>query len=228
MIGLTPEEFNQIREAIAGGHLFAQTFQPKIKQRHMQLDKGEKNLLELVPKMLAAAFSTIAQVTNRENRDPAGRTQTVLGRIEEIDKIALRDELQNVSALDLSDIEYEMRSALPKVLELENIILSGQSAEAAADRIAAIAWEAGRRYGISQAVALVHATTEDYVETTKQILDGAYNSKLDLPALSEPGAGAGLIPFEHKSLEKTAPTAGSDTTENDPDAERTTHSNKPN
>ena len=112
MIGFTPAEFNQVREAIAAAHLFLQSVGPVLKQRHTALNKDQRNLLQFAPEAVAQGFNTIALITHRENRDPNAIEEESPTKLTDIDTVAMRDELENVSALILPDIVYQMVCAL--------------------------------------------------------------------------------------------------------------------
>ena len=43
MIGFTPAEFNQVREAIAAAHLYCQAISPLLKARHTTINKDQRN-----------------------------------------------------------------------------------------------------------------------------------------------------------------------------------------
>ena len=182
MIGFTPAEFNQVREAIAAAHLFIQSFVPLLKQRHMILNKDQRNLLDFVPDSVAKGYNTIAAIMHRENCGPEANDTAPAMKLSDINTVAMRDELENVSALVMPDLVYQMVCALGELPMYHEIIISEPLTTNRAAILMAWCFEAGRRYGIQQAIAIIENTTADFVSGTNTVLNAALNFTLDLPA----------------------------------------------
>ena len=181
MIGFTPAEFNQVREAIAAAHLFMQAICPVLKQRHTALNKDQRNLLQFAPEAVAQAFNAIALITHRENRDPDAVDERPAIKLQDIDTEAMRDELENVSALILPDLVYQMVCALGELPMYHELITAEPLTTHRAAKLMAWSWEGGRRYGLQQALAIIDTTTTEFKTGTDAVLTAALNATLDLP-----------------------------------------------
>jgi hypothetical protein len=182
MIGFTPAEFNQVREAIAAAHLFLQSVGPVLKQRHTALNKDQRNLLQFAPEAVAEGFNTIALITHRENRDPDAVDARPAIKLQDIDTEAMRDELENVSALVLPDLVYQMVCALGELPMYHELITTEPLTTHRAAMLMAWTFEAGRRYGLQQALAIIDTTTTEFKTGTDAVLTAALNATLDLPS----------------------------------------------
>jgi len=208
MIGFTPAEFNQVREAIAAAHLFMQALGPVLKQRHTALNKDQRNLLQFAPEAVAQGFNTIALITHRENRDPNAQEEESPTKLTDIDTEAMRDELENVSALVLPDLVYQMVCALGELPMFHHTLTFEPLTTHRAAMLMAWSWEGGRRYGLQQALAILDTTTTEFKTGTEAVLTAALNSALDLPS-PEPASDAGkVIPFEYKTAEQVEAEEG--------------------
>lgn len=192
MIGFTPAEFDQVREGIVAAHLYCQAINPLLKSRHMTLNKDQRVLSQLTPDAVAEAYKTIAAITHREGRDPESEDTRPPNKLDEIDSFAMRDELENVSALNLPDLVYQMLCALrelPMFIETNKLVAVSDDATG---RLMAWSFEAGRRYGVQQAIAILETTTNEFKTGTDAVLTAALNSSLDLPSPELPfGSAAG-------------------------------------
>ena len=188
MIKFTPGEFNQVREAIAGAHLLNQAIVPVLKQRHVTLDKQQRQLLKLAPPAVAAAYNTIATITQRESGAREGSGFNIETRFGDIDTAMVREELENVSALTLPDVVYEMAVALVELPMYMNELENSKDTPTTAAILMAWAWESGRRYGVGQALALVEQGTTEFKTGLEAVLVATLNAALDLPAPELPFA----------------------------------------
>lgn len=188
MINFTPDEFSGVREGISAAHLFVQALAPVLRQRHTALNKDQRNLLEAAPEMVANAFRTVAAVTHRENRDPEAVDARPATKLHEIDTVAMRDELENVSALVMPDLTHEMVCALNELPMFNNLVSVDKVTILRAAMLMAWSFEAGRRYGLQQALAIIETTTDEYKAATLGILATALNAPLDLPTPELPFA----------------------------------------
>ena len=189
MITFTPHEFNQVRDAVAASHLFMQAICPLVKQRQIALNKDQRNLLEFAPSLTAAAFTTLATVTHRNNRDPDAEDTRPVSQPTDIDTRAMYDELENVSALVLPDLVFLMLCALAELPMYDKTLRDSSADSVQVAPLMAWAWEAGRRYALNQALAIFDSTANEYKDGTEAILTTLLNSTLDL---SSPGATPGL------------------------------------
>ena len=182
MIGFTPAEFHQLREAIAAAHLYCQAISPLLKARHTMMNKDQRQLAEFAPQAVAEGFNTIALITHRENRDPDTLQSQSPTKLTDIDRASFRDELENVSALALPDLVYEMVTALGELPMYHHTLTTEPFSATHAATLMAWTWESGRRYGIQQALAIIECTTREFANGTTAALTQVLDSALDLPA----------------------------------------------
>jgi hypothetical protein len=182
MIGFTPAEFNQVREAIAAAHLYCQAISPLLKARHTMMNKDQRQLAQFAPQAVAEGFNTIALITHRENRDPDAVDARPAIKLQDIDTEAMRDELENVSALVLPDLVYQMVCALGELPMYHELITAEPLTTHRAAMLMAWTFEAGRRYGLQQALAIIDTTTTEFKTGTDAVLTAALNATLDLPS----------------------------------------------
>jgi hypothetical protein len=180
MIQFTPAEFNQVREAIAAAHLYCQAIGPLLKARHTALNKDQRNLLQFAPEAVAQGFNTIAAITHREHRDPDAVDERPAIKLQDIDTETMRDELENVSALVLPDLVYQMVCALGELPMYHELITAEPLTTHRAAKLMAWSWEGGRRYGLQQALAILDTTTTEFMTGTDAVLTAALNATLDL------------------------------------------------
>ena len=182
MIQFTPDEFQKVREAIASAHLLIQAVAPLLKQRHTYLNRDQRNLLTYSESAVPAAFNIIAAITHRENRDPDAVDARPAIKLQDIDTEAMRDELENVSALVLPDLVYQMVCALGELPMYHELITTEPLTTHRAAMLMAWTFEAGRRYGLQQALAIIDTTTTEFKTGTDAVLTAALNATLDLPS----------------------------------------------
>ena len=182
MIQFTPDEFQKVREAIASAHLLIQAVAPLLKQRHTYLNRDQRNLLTYSESAVPAAFNIIAAITHRENRDPDAVDARPAIKLQDIDTEAMRDELENVSALVLPDLVYQMVCALGELPMYHELITAEPLTTHRAAILMAWTFEAGRRYGLQQALAIIDTTTTEFKTGTDAVLTAALNATLDLPS----------------------------------------------
>ncbi len=204
MITLTKEQFNLLREAISGAHLTQQSLYPLLKERHVALDKKQRQLLEAVPPTVDGAFELVVALTAKQNASPGGPDELPTIRINDIDVAIFRAELENIAALNSPDLDRLMIDAIMDTTSLNDIVCTTELRHVAAARIGAIAWEAGRRYGVMQALAIITGCIDEYREATGTLLQQALDSTMELPPLqveSEPGK---VLPYDYKTAEEAA------------------------
>ena len=228
MIELTQEQFYQVREAVAGAHLLIQAVKPLLKQRQVALNKDQRNLMDIVPNTVGVAFRILSEVTQRENTSPLLRGEKPTANVGDIDEKIMRNELENVSALVFPDTETLMQKALtdlPMFAEEAIGITSGLDSMA---RLISWAWEAGRRYGIKQSIAVCDSTVADFASGTITALEAVLNTTMELPPpelpLQPAAESAGKYPSNETAEDGDAPSMGA--TEETPVF--TTHCKRPN
>ena len=182
MIQFTPAEFNQVREAIAAAHLYCQAISPLLKARHTMMNKDQRNLAQFAPQAVAGAFNVIAAITHRENRDPDAVDARPATKLQDIDTEAMRDELENVSALVLPDLLHLMETVLDDLPMFHEATRDREHAPSAYAQVMAWSWEGGRRYGMLQAMSILETTTAEFAAGTLNVLNAALNSTLELPS----------------------------------------------
>ena len=182
MIQFTPDEFQKVREAIASAQLLIQAVAPLLKQRHTYLNRDQRNLLTYSESAVPAAFNIIAAITHRENRDPDAVDARPAIKLQDIDTEAMRDELENVSALVLPDLVYQMVCALGELPMYHELITAEPLTTHRAAMLMAWTFEAGRRYGLQQALAIIDTTNTEFKTGTDAVLTAALNATLALPS----------------------------------------------
>lgn len=213
MIGFTPEEFSKVREAIAVAHLFQQAITPLLKQRQAALNKQQRDLSTLMQTNIPAAFTIVAQITHREHRDPETLENQPAIKLSDIDRPLFRDELENVSALQLPDLVYEMLCALGELPMYHETMTAEPFTASRAATLMAWTWESGRRYGIQQAISIVECTTGEFVAGTNAALNQVLDSALDMqtppgasttarPEAKQAQPGPTLVPGDERSTDE--------------------------
>ena len=208
MIRITVSEFNELREGIAGAHIFIQTMYPLLKARHTTLDKDQRNLLAVVPESVARAFNLAAVLTQRLQGKPGDPAAQLTLQITDLDVATIREEIENVSALNLPDLNTVMTLAFAELPGLATHNPHPDADPLEMGMALAIVWEAGRRYGLQQAMAIFDNTSADYLTGTGQALQFALDSTLDLPAPELPLQLGEAIPFPYTNAGD--PTKGDD------------------
>lgn len=204
MIQITEIEFDAICQGLAGAHMLIQRIHPVLKQRHVALDKEQRELLKTAPAATYNAFTLIRTIADREQSRQRNIQNTPMLMLSDLDTKLMRSELENVSALVMPDLEYQMQCALRELPGLDVISCdSNQQDQATAARMA-IAWAAGRRYGILQACAIFSNTIDEFREGTELSFETALNQGLTLPGIeTEPGAGPQLVGHDDNPSEQT-------------------------
>ena len=192
MIGFTPKEFEMVQEGIAAAHLFNQAVCPLLKQRRVALNKDQRNLLDFAPNAVADAYHAISLITHREKRDPASIEAQAPTEMGDIDVLAMRDELENVSALMLPDLLHHMAAVLEELPMFRDQADGEKVTARGAPLLMAWCWEAGRRYGLQQAMAIFENTSTDFKAGTQATMESAMDGPLRLPS-PEAAAGASEI-----------------------------------
>ena len=182
MIAFTPDEFAKVRDAIAAAHLFQQAVCPLLKQRHTPLNRDQRQIMEAVRHDMPEAFAIVARITHREHRDPESIENQPAQKLTDIDKGTFRDELENVSALVLPDLVFEMLTALGDLPMYHHTLTTEPVTSQSVARLMAWAWEAGRRYGVQQTIAIVDSTTREFATGTIAALTTVLDCALDVPA----------------------------------------------
>lgn len=176
----TRAQFYAMREGLAGAHLLLQRILPELKQRRAAFDKDTRQLIQIVPEPLRTGFSVASQISAEQNAMPTANVQSTPTQSPALDTRTLRTELENVSALTLPDLEYEMQCALEELPMFREQCVQRQLAPPDLAAITAWAWEAGRRYGLIEALAVLDATSLEFIEGTRQVLEQARDRSLDL------------------------------------------------
>lgn len=201
MMKLNNEEWSAIADAIAGAHMLNQTVYALLKQRKADLNRDQRQLLNAVPELVRTAFQLLGKIDRRERGEPDEPTNIPTSDIAKLDIRVLRNELENVSALNLPDLTYEMACLLEELPMYAEYAKTDNHERIVAARAFAWAWEAGRRYGVSQAAAVFSGSIIEYANYTNGILDQVQDLALELPQ-PEPNAEAlklvePLPPTEH-------------------------------
>lgn len=201
MIELTQEQFYQVREAVAGAHLLIQAVKPLLKQRQVALNKDQRNLMDIVPNTVGVAFRILSEVTQRENTSPLLRGEKPTANVGDIDTKVFLTEIENVSALYFPDLEDLMLKALEQLPLLNEGLSSSMAEGECAAKEMAWAWEAGRRYGVKQSIAVCDSTVADFASGTITALEAVLNTTMELPPLELPLQPAAESNREYPSAE---------------------------
>lgn len=204
IITMTRGQFYQLREGIAGAHLLTQRVLPFLKQRHAKLDKDTRHLANIAPEPIRIAFQLSAQISAEQEGTPPDFSTRVPEPLQDIDVKTMRNELENVSACNLPDIEYEMACALEELPMLNHELMTVDVFPAQVKRLAAWSWEAGRRYGMIEALSVFDLVSAEFTEGTRRILEKARDRSLDLTLAPNPSDAPPLSEAETKAFEAIA------------------------
>lgn len=182
MVTMTASEFHKLREGIAGAHMLNQSVLPLLKQRRTDLDKSQRSLMTAVPPAVAEAFVLVSRLTQEANKTKDTPGQRITRNLKDIDIKVMREELENVSALALPDLEYEMQTAIREFPALDQEWLKQGAPIESHAAFMAWAWEAGRRYGLLQAIAVTDNTIADFKAGTSMALAICLDETLELPS----------------------------------------------
>ena len=200
IITMTRGQFYQLREGIAGAHLLTQRVLPFLKQRHAKLDKDTRHLANIAPEPIRIAFQLSAQISAEQEGTPPDFSTRVPEPLQDIDVKTMRNELENVSALELPDIAYQMACALEELPMLRQQCLKHTIQPPYAAALLAWAWEAGRRYGMIEALSVFDLVSAEFTEGTRGILERARDRSLDLTIAPDTSAAAPAIGSRDKSV----------------------------
>jgi hypothetical protein len=117
-------------------------------------------------------------------------------KLTDIDTVAMRDELENVSALVLPDLVYQMVCALGELPMFHDTITSEPLTTHRTAMLMAWSWEGGRRYGLQQSLAILDTTTTEFKTGTEAVLTAALNSALDLPSPEAEHKPGEVVPID--------------------------------
>lgn len=201
MIAITPEEFDVLCQGLAGAHLFAQSICPVLKQRQTALNKEQRELVNTAPRAISDAFALIRALNDRQQGEAQSPANTPTLDLVDIDILLFRAELEHVSALLLPDLDHEMTCCIEELHLATNLTADGDQAEDKTPRLMAIAWEAGRRYGLLTANSIVECTVTEFSNGTRLALDTALNSALSLPGLLRKDRDREPLPFPPRNVE---------------------------
>ena len=204
IITMTRGQFYVLREGIAGAHLLTQRVLPFLRQRRAKLDKDTMHLANVAPEPIRLAFQLSAQISTEQDGNPPDFSTRVPEPLQDIDVKTMRNELENVSACNLPDIEYEMACALEELPMLNHELMTVSASPAQVKRLAAWSWEAGRRYGMIEALSVFDLVSAEFTEGTRGILERARDRSLDLTLAPNPSDAPPLSEAETKAFEAIA------------------------
>lgn len=112
-----------------------------------------------------------------------------------IDPRTFRNELEQIAAIALPDLCHEMEACLTELPTYHAVINSKGGKQNRMAWIAAHAWEAGRRYGLLEAIAVTEGNMSVLQQATLETLEAARDRSLDLdPVAVTIGAPESLTP----------------------------------
>ena len=187
--------------------LFAKLL-PLLKQRHTALTKETRALIAAWPSTIDPAAKIAGEILGALDIQAAQRPETTPSPTPDIDPLLMRNELENVTALVLPDLDHEMQCLLGELPALHDAMTNPDTPPHPVARIAAWSWEAGRRYGLIEAIALLNTNIEEFGNITNDMLETARDRNLDLPA-PEPTKQTGeVIPFKYPTAEQVEAEEG--------------------
>lgn len=193
MIYITKEQFLEIRTALSAAHLYHQMAAPIFKARKIKFERDQREILQQAPELITEAFKLIAEISHREETGEKGRSEKLLFKLNEIDAAILAEDLDNVSALDLTELQDTIQAAAEgSITAFSERLKLGKDG---ADRfeLLAIGFEGGRRYGIGQALAIFECMSQEWAQSVVAAYGEALNSGLELGAPEELKAGPQLV-----------------------------------
>lgn len=182
MIRISDDEFNRMREGLAGAHLLLQAILPVLKQRRVSLDKDQRELVAIAPRHVTDAFQIIAAISQRIPQSPNAPAQLFTVKTSDIDTLLMRNEIENVAGLAMPDLIFEIQRALADLPGLQEIIAINGGDHPALALAGAVLWESGRRYGVLQGLEIAESTIDEFKTGIVAVLGEALNSTLELPA----------------------------------------------
>jgi hypothetical protein len=204
IITMTRGQFYQLREGIAGAYLLTQRLLPFLKQRDAKLDKDTRHLANVAPEPIRIAFQLSAQISAEQEGTPPDFSTRVPEPLQDIDVKTMRNELENVSAMELPDLEYEMQCALEELPMLREQCVKHTIPPPNAAALLAWAWEAGRRYGMIEALSVFDLVSAEFTEGTRGILERARDRSLDLTIAPDTSDAAQLSETDTKAFQAIA------------------------
>ena len=204
LITMTRDQFYVLREGIAGAHLLTQRVLPFLRQGRAKLDKDTMHLANVAPEPIRLAFQLSAQISTEQDGNPPDFSTRVPEPLQDIDVKTMRNELENVSAMELPDLEYEMQCALEELPMLREQCVRHTIPPPNAAALLAWAWEAGRRYGMIEALSVFDLVSAEFTEGTRGILERARDRSLDLTLAPNPSDAPPLSEAETKAFEAIA------------------------
>jgi len=210
MIVLKPQDLNLIASALSAAHNMNQRLYHHLKSTHAALSKDLRLLVREVPPLVEQAHNRCKELYLASIGRTGGPDEEPLIKINDIDVTIFRNELENISALNSPDLDHLMMGAVMELPGLANVVATTELKHVAAARIGSIAWEAGRRYGVLQALAIITGITEEFKEGTLTVLQQALDSSLEFPSTPKTNDGAEIIPYTYKSEEELEAETGPD------------------
>jgi hypothetical protein len=179
MIQLTEQEFATLREGMAAAKLLVDRLLPAIRAHRMALPKEAKWISGVATEPILTAFQLFIDAAAADDRkltitDKPGPEQQV-----EFDIPMIRNELENVCALVLPDLQYEFACALAELPGLNSMSATPDKPDSREARLATTCWEAGRRYGLMEAIAVCNGTLSTARDFTQATLEATRDRSLE-------------------------------------------------
>ena len=204
LITMTRDQFYVLREGIAGAHLLTQRVLPFLKQRHTKLDKDTMHLANVAPEPIRLAFQLSAQISTEQDGNPPDFSNRVPEPLQDIDVKTMRNEIENVSALNMPDLVHDMCCAINELPGLNVLSSKPMNPPYAEGAMCAIVWEAGRRYGMIEALSVFDLVSAEFTEGTRTILEKARDRSLELTLAPNPSDAPPLSDAKTKAFQAIA------------------------
>lgn len=209
---LTRPQWLLIREALAAAQIFAERVTPALKRSHVTLDKQTRHIVPQATRAIGSGFNLMLELSQGDDTADDFVNSDKVRVQPEIDVKLMRAELDDCAALNLGDIAYELIVAAHELPAFAKLVDESDKGDTPKGQLCAALWEAGRRYGVTEALALFDATADEYTNSVRDILTKARDRNLEITAAmsAEPAHNEGSEPTPLRIVE--APGAQADDT----------------
>lgn len=188
MTQIDDKKFDVLAEGIEAARVISFCLFPFLDEAKFRLPRQVIEILPSVERAVRRAYVIVKEAALTgvaEGRGEALGPNTQGGGI---DSVLLRTELENISALTLPDLKYEMQVACEELPAWEYACHRENIAPPQIAEMLAWACEAGRRIGIAEATQILEHEFSDALETSLSRLTAELDRNLGL-SMDLPGEG---------------------------------------